>query len=271
MGAGEGHRGEMANPAWASHRDPRCLQGWTPTCQVSKPNAAAPPQPPGRSRATPSHPVPGAAAPGSPLAHPRAGAACREQAAEREQRHRHQPSPAGHRRPSPAPAGHRVHAAAPRTRRPHQDARTARVAPRTCRGHPDPRHGGLVSFPLPRAQHPRGTSPAPPGQAGPARACRAAGNRLGRSWWLRWASPEPAAPWARSPRGHEQTPNQPPGATALPGDTGGTSTYPGGSIPRAAMGDSLSWGGMPQLGDPSSVPGGHGWRRQPVLVPSWEG
>lgn len=94
MGAGEGHRGEMANPAWASHRDPRCLQGWTLTCQVSKTNAAAPLQPPTRSRATQSHPVPGAAAPGSPLAHPRAGAACREHAAEWEQCHQHQPSPA---------------------------------------------------------------------------------------------------------------------------------------------------------------------------------
>lgn len=39
----------------------------------------------------------------------------------------------------------------------------------------------------------------PPGWAGPARACQAAGNRSGRS---RWLHPEPAVLWAQGPRGH---------------------------------------------------------------------
>lgn len=133
------------------------------------------------------------------------------------------------------------------------------VAPRTCMGHPDPRYGGLVSSRLPGAQHPMARAPCHtlPGQAGPARACRAAGKQVGQE-----PAAPPGQPQASCATGTEPTETRADpkpttwGDTALPGDLGGTSTHPRGSIPGVATEDTPSWGGTPQQGDPMSVPGG---------------
>lgn len=159
--------------------------------------------------------MPGAAAPRSPSACPHTGAACREQAGEREHLSpaSAQPSRAQATKPRHPPGtGFTEQPHTPENRRPCQDTRTACAAPQTCMDHRDPRHRRLASSRLPRAWHPTARAPchAPPGQAGPARACQAAGNRSGRSRWLCQASAEPAVPPAQSPRGHGQTPNPPP-------------------------------------------------------------
>lgn len=127
---------------------------------------------------------------------------------------------------------------------------------------------------LPGAQHPTARAPCHtlPGQAGPARACQAAGKQVGQE-----PAAPPGQPQASCATGTEPTETQADpkpttwGDTALPGDSGGTSTHPRGSIPRAATGDTPSWGETPQLGDPRSVPGGTVSRGGKSLSPAGTG
>lgn len=111
-------------------------------------------------------------------------------------------------------------------RRTCQDTRTVRVAQSTAWPTLTDPTGGSCPCGAPWHE-PRA---ALPGWAGPARACRAAGNRSGRSPWLRRASPEPAVLRAQGPRGHRACgeaepagtradPEPTPGLTALPGDS----------------------------------------------------
>lgn len=158
-------------------------------------------------------------------------------------------SPAQPSQPAWCPSTEQPHT--PEDRQPQQDTRTACVAPRTCVGHPDLSTGcscpaGCRGRGVPRHE-PR--CHAPLGWAGPARACRAAGNWSGRRWWLCHASRELAAPGTRSSGGRGAQTHLPGEAQPSLGTAGARAPTPGALSPNRGT---PCPGGIPGVSTPSA-------------------
>lgn len=250
---GEGCAGEMANPAGGSHGDSYCLRRQTPTSQVFKCQAQR-----CRSTSAPTAPQQWPSRTESPWAscslarEPTCPPSYQEQVGEQK---RLPPASAQPSRAQPRPRS------SPTYQGTDSRARTAGrcvwhhgptwailthstrgLRPPGCLGHGTPPARALCHTPL--------------GQAGPARACRAAGKQVGQEPAAPPGQPQAGCATGTEPTGTRADPRPTTqGAIALPGDSGGTSPHPRGSIHRAAMGGHPALGGTPQLGDPRSVAG----------------